>query len=392
VRTKHERLNSRFLGARSATIRWLSKAGIISARSLVLAAVILVIPKLLAVQWIVNSQSAAQTETNAVVTATLQTVTNQFVAYARVEPIAVLPVRSVQAGVVQKIGVVPGTVVLAGQKLAELSGPEVRALLATDEATENSARTNLYAARKSLAIERQQLASHLVTQQALLQSESTVAQAQSAFDTAQAQLQALQETIHLKAPTDGIVLAVNIADGQRVSAGETILTLQPADKLWLKAAYYGNDVADIHAGISGEFAPAGDGEPIPVKVATVFSALNPDGGEAVGLLADTPKPGLPRQNETAAGWLNGQFGTVTLKGSVRQLVAVPTRALILDGGHWWVLVHTGKGDHRQEVIPGPARGWQTFLERGLQPGVEVVAENAYLEFHRGISSNYAPPD
>jgi len=43
-------------------------------------------------------------------------------------------------------------------------------------------------------------------------------------------------------------------------------------------------------------------------------------------------------------------------------------------------------------VPGPARGWQTFIERGLEPGAQVVVENAYLEFHRGISKNYQPPD
>ena len=77
---------------------------------------------------------------------------------------------------------------------------------------------------------------------------------------------------------------------------------------------------------------------------------------------------------------------------MRSLVAVPTRALILDQGQWWVLVHTANGNQPRLVTPGPARGWQTFIERGLEPGAEVVVENAYLEFHSGISKNYQPPD
>ena len=77
---------------------------------------------------------------------------------------------------------------------------------------------------------------------------------------------------------------------------------------------------------------------------------------------------------------------------MRSLVSVPTRALVLDQGQWWVLVHSSTGDHRQAVVPGPARGWRTFIERGLEPGVQVVVENAYLEFHLGISKNYQPPD
>lgn len=320
-------------------------------------------------------------DTNFVI-AQSQIVTNQFEAYAQVEPIAVLPIRVPEAGVVGGLEIVPGNAIQAGQKLAELGGPEIQALLVQAEAAVSSARTNLLALQKALVIGQQQLPSHLVTRQTILQAESAAAQAQSAFDTAQAQLRALRQTITLKAPANGAVLAVNATDGERVSTGESILTLQPADKLWLKAAYYGTDAAAIQTGMSGQFFPANGGEPVTVKVCTVFGALAPDGGESVGLLATTPSP----------SWLNGETGTVTLNGIARSLVAVPTRALILGQGQWWVLVHTAKGNHPQAVTPGPVRGWQTFIERGLEPGTEVVVENAYLEFHRDISSRYQPSD
>ncbi|MDE3067329.1 MAG: efflux RND transporter periplasmic adaptor subunit [Verrucomicrobiota bacterium] len=330
---------------------------------------------------LLGAAGLARADTNVVIVRAV-TVTNQFEAIAQVEPIAVLPLRAAQAGVVTGPGMVPGALVRAGQEVAKLGGPEIQALLAQDEAAVRSARANLFAARKTLTIERQQLAAHLVTRRTVLQAEGAAAQAQAAFDSARAQLQSVRQTVTLKAPADGTVLAVNAAEGERVGAGEKILTLQPADKLWLKAAYYGSDMAAIHVGITGQYSPAGGGEPAPVKVCTVFGALAPDGGESVGLLATGPAP----------GWRSGEFGTVTLNGAVRSLVAVPTRALILDQGRWWVLVRTEHGDHRRAVTPGPARGWETFIERGLEPGAEVVVDNAYLEFHRGISKNYRPPD
>jgi RND family efflux transporter MFP subunit len=331
--------------------------------------------------FLLASVMACRADTN-FITAQPQTVTNHFEAYAQVELIAVLPVRVAQAGVVGGLEIVPGNAVQAGQKLAELGGPEIQALLVQVEATVSSARTNLLAVQKSLAIQQQQLASHLVTRQMILQAESATAQAQSAFDTAQAQLQALRQAITLKTPVDGTLLAVNATDGERVSIGETILTLQPADKLWLKAVYYGTEAAAIQNGMTGQFSPADGGEAIPVKVCSVFGSLKSDGGESVGLVAATSSP----------GWLNGESGTVTLDGTVRSLVVVPTRALILDQGQWWVLVHTAKGNRPQAVVPGSTRGWLTFIERGLEPGAEVVVENAYLEFHSGISKNYQPPD
>ena len=106
------------------------------------------------------------------------------------------------------------------------------------------------------------------------------------------------------------MLAVNAADGERVSTGETILTLQPADKLWLKAAYYGADAAAIQTGMTRTIFSRRRRRARSVKVCTVFGALTPDGGESVGLLATTPSP----------SWLNGESGSVTLNGPVR---------------HWW---------------------------------------------------------
>lgn len=325
-----------------------------------------------------NLARAAETK---VVTVQAQIVTSQFEAYAQVEPIAVLPVRAAATGVITGLKIFPGEALPAGQKLGELGGPEIAARLAQDKAVVNSARESLINTRKSLAIQQDKLAAHLGTRQSLLQAESAAAQAQAALDTAQAQLRALRQLITVKAPIAGTVLALDIAAGARVGAGQTIFTLQPADKLWLKAAYYGADAAAVQVGMAGQFTPASGGEAIPVQVSAVFGSLQPDGGESVGLVA-----------ATSSGWLNGESGTVTLNGSARSLVAVPTRALVLDQGQWWVLVHTANGNRPQPVTPGPARGWQTFIERGLEPGAEVVVENAYLEFHRSISQNYQPPD
>lgn len=319
-------------------------------------------------------------DTNVVVAQT-EMLTNQFKAYAQVGPVAVLPVRAAAAGIVTHLNMVPGSAVQAGEKIAELGGPEIQSALAQAKAAVRGAQTNLLSAQKTLAIQKQQLAAQFATRQMILQAEGATALAQSALDAAQAQLRALRQTATLTAPADGTVLAVNAADGERVSAGETILTLQPAKQLWLTASYYGSDAAAIQVGMDGQFVPASGREPVAVKVAAVSGVLTPAGGESIGLTATA-----------APGWLNGEFGTVTLNGERRSLPVVPTRALILDRGRWWVLVRTEKGGQRQAVVPGPARGWQTFIQSGLPPGAQVLVGNVYLEFHRDISQTYQPPD
>lgn len=317
-----------------------------------------------------------------VLTIQSQRVTNQFEAYALVSPISVITVQALQAGMVTGLDVEPGSTVREGQKLGALTGPEIEAAQVQVEAQVTSAKVKLEAAEKAFQVAQQQLTSHLSTQQQVADAQSALAGARGALEIARSGRTAFRFGTELVAPGAGTVLAVSVGNGQRVRPGQAILTLEPAGNLWLKATYYGSDLAAIHPGMTGEFRPVGDGKPIPVRVTTLFGALNSDGGEWIGMVPLVADP----------HWQNGQFGTVRLNGEVRSLVSVPTRALILDQGKWWVLVQTPQGERARQVTPGCTRGWQTFIENGLEPGTKVQVENAYLEFHRRISSAYRPPD
>lgn len=312
----------------------------------------------------------------------VQNVTPRLVAYGQVEPISVVPVDAAETGVVEAMHVVPGTRVRAGQELARLSGPSMRTLLMQDEADLRSARSQLDAAQKSLAIERGQLTSHLTTRQAVHQAESAEAQAQTALDNAQSKLAAARQMVTLTAPTGGIVLAINSPNGQLVSAGQAVVTLQPESGLWLRASYYGAALHSIRAGLAGQFAPSDGGQPIAVRVCSVPEMLAAGGGESIALC-----PAGPRTT-----WLSGESGTVTLDLPQQKLVAVPTRALVLNQGKWFVMVRTGRGDRPQQVTPEESRGWNTFIGSGLAPGTKVIVNNAYLLFHANVAEQFQIPD
>lgn len=302
-----------------------------------------------------------------------QPVTETFQAYGQIQPVAVTQVHAVEAGVLSRL-VLPGEKVTAGQVLAVLGGAQAESLLA-------QRRGALRAASIQLAADRRKLTAQLVTRQ-------MVAADEAAYDAALGQLRVALDALTLRTPGGGQVLAVAAADGEQVAPGQLILTLQTG-RPWLNATYYGTDALAIHPGMKGQFLLSA-GVTIPVQVRTVSQVLAPDGGEQVGLF-----PVLRHGHEDAPltdSWRSGEWGTVTLTGVTRYLVAVPTRALILDRAQWWVLVRTPRGDHRQRVVPGPSRGWMTFIKRGLEPGEHVVVQNAYLEFHRGIAGQYTPPD
>jgi RND family efflux transporter MFP subunit len=322
------------------------------------------------------------------VTVREQPVAAEYAAYAQVRPIAVVPVPAMQAGTVTAMRVGPGAAVTAGEPLAILSGPEIQAALISRQGAVRSAAMRLTAATRALEAERRKLTGQLSTRQSVAAAQSSAAAAAAALQSARAQLRLARQLLTLRAPSAGTVLVVSAGSGQRVMAGQAVLTLQPRGSLWLEASYYGQDAASIRVGMRGRFEPVSGTDAVHVRVASVFAGLAPDGGEKVGLVATGAGVGA----SLAAPWLNGEWGSVTISGPVQRRVAVPTAALIIDQAKWWVLVRTPSGDRRRPVVPGPTRGWMTYIEKGLEPGEQVVVQNAYLAFHRDIARRYTPPD
>jgi membrane fusion protein, heavy metal efflux system len=319
---------------------------------------------------------------NGSVVARSVTVTPRFEAYAKVVPIALASLRAAVPGVVAGLTAVPGQTVAAGKVIGELQGPEIAMLLAERKNAVASAQTAFHAAQQSLAVTRENRAAKLGTRQTVFEAQAALAQSRAALAAAASALAAAQASTRLQAPASGIVVARDAANGERVAAGQTILTVAPQHGLWIEADYYGADASRIHPGLQGRFTPVDGAASFAVKVASILSPQRPDGGQPVGLRPLDPRRDL----------VNGEAGTVVIEGAKRSVVAVPTRALILDRGKWWVLVQGPHGDERREVTPGASRGDETLIAQGLAPGTAVVVTNAYLQFHRDVAQHYQPPD
>ena len=329
------------------------------ARSLLLGALGAVVP-------VTHAAGAALAGT---VRARAAVVTRRIHAFGEVEPVAATVARAVAPGTVQRI-VLPGTRVRRGQVLAVIAGPQAEALL-------TRRRGALRSAREKLLADRRQFAAQLVTRQ-------TLTAEQAAEASARAALQAALGALTVRAPVTGQIQAVAVSRGAQVMAGQPLLWLQ-SGRLWLEAKFYGPAAWALHPGMRGRFRPTSGGPDIAVRIATVAAALGRDDGERVLLRPVGP-------GAAGSAWRNGAWGSVRIDAGTRKLVAVPSRALILDRARWWVLVQTTAGYRRQRVVPGPSRGWLTFLENGVRPGQRVLVQNADLEFHHGIAGRYTPPN
>ncbi|MDE8347009.1 MAG: HlyD family efflux transporter periplasmic adaptor subunit [Acidocella sp.] len=310
------------------------------------------------------------------VAATAATVTPVISAYADVQTSRLVGIAPAVPGVLAGLDVMPGDVVTAGQVLAEISGPQVAASLVQAQAGLHAAAASDHAAVMALAAEQQKYRVRLSTRQNVVQAQSALVAAESVMATAKARLAAVRQAMVLRSPAAGIVQDVTAANGDVLAVGAMVARVQPQNGAWVRAVFYG-DMAET--GARGVFTPEGGGAPVAVTWRGALGSARADGGVPVALSASVPLT-------------PGAHGMVTINLPAQTATMVPSAALILDKGKWWVMRHDAKGDHAVAVIPGDAQGYDTIIKSGLAPGDDVVVVDAYLLYNRGIAALYQPPD
>lgn len=312
------------------------------------------------------------------VTARAMTYRPTIQAWARVEAVAPLVLRTSSPARVLELRVVPGQSVAAGERLAQLAGPRV-------EADTTIARARLRAAQGELIAAQQGAASAkrtypvVTNRQALAAAEAALAAAQGKVAEARAELTALGSQEWLSSPVAAVVSDVEAASGTDLPAGAAVITLLPQGQLWLRAEVF--DATPITAASEGRFTPADGTVATTVRAVAELPARAANGARVIDL--------APRD---AAAWQVGEAGELILHGAPRTAVAVPASALVLDAGKWFVLTDTAGKLAAQRVTPGPARGVNVLVTTGLRAGVPVVVRQAYLLYHRQFAAQYTPPD
>ncbi|MDD2704292.1 MAG: efflux RND transporter periplasmic adaptor subunit [Acidocella sp.] len=283
--------------------------------------------------------------------------------FASVQPGTPVTITALQSGMLASLSVAPGEHVQPGQTIAQLGGPQIEAALATAQGASN-------AANAGLAAEQGKFADHLSTQAA-------VAQAKANAQAARANLAALQAATRLQSPVAGQVQSLAAGPGAALQPGQEVAVVQPASGVWVKAVLYGSQATTFSPGMAARFTPA-NGQPAEPVTLRGVQGTQPDGGLVLAFSGAALQP--------------GEAGTLSLSQPPRQVLLVPSEALVLDDGRWWVMLHDAKGDHAVQVVPGDTEGVQTPILSGLKAGDQVIVQDAALLYHRGIAAQYQPPD
>lgn len=319
------------------------------------------------------------------VTVRMQTYVPRVRAFARVQSITDASVRAGLDGRLLHLDVVPGAHVRAGQRIGDVGGSLVRSRLAQDRAQLEASRSAEHSLGDTLSIQRQRLTQGLSTRDDVARAARALDRARTARIKARQTLDADRGLARLQAPASGTVVSVHAHVGERVRAGQALALIQPGDALWLMAAAYDPHArARLHVGMHGRFQPDDGSRPMAIRIAQLPPRLRADGGQPIAMVR--------APSDSGQAWVNGETGTVSLVGRAVQRLLVPTRALVLDRGVWWVLLDTPHGDRKQPVTPGARVGDRTVIVQGLKRGEKVIVEHVYRRFHRGVRRRYQIQD
>jgi RND family efflux transporter MFP subunit len=195
------------------------------------------------------------------------------------------------------------------------------------------------------------------------------------YQAAQGGGAAAGSSFDLRSPIDGVVSYVKVTRGAVVEAGERLVSVVNADKLWLEAKVYESDVARAATSPGAVFTVSGfDRE---------FTVDEKNGRKvAVGAVVDAATRTVPVIFElpNPNGELKpGMFAKVTLlTGATVQGVAVPEQAIVDENGQPLVYVmEGGESFFKRRVKLGVRSGGYVQVLDGVKEGERVVSRGAY---------------
>jgi len=246
----------------------------------------------------------------------------------------------------------PYTAVAAGAPLAELLAPQWNSALAEYRALQQVQSAD---AKDLRAASRERL-------QVLGLTPADIQSSRHGSDAA----------ITLHAPQAGIVTTLDVREGQRVGAGQTLMTLNGLSTVWIEAALPQAAAGTVRGGTPVTVAV--DALPGRVFHGTVETLL-PD----IDPTTRTQRARIVLDNSD--GSLSpGMFATVQLNPAQGEAVAVvPDDALIVTGGQARVIVAEDGGHFRPVAVrTGRSASGYTEIREGLMGGEKVVISGQFL--------------
>jgi RND family efflux transporter MFP subunit len=197
------------------------------------------------------------------------------------------------------------------------------------------------------------------------------------FDLTADQIDRLERTgrpervVTIYAPISGVITARDVAQGQKIASGTTILEVVDLSRLWVLASVYEYELPFVHAGQAAtmtlSYLP---GKALEGKVAFVYPTLDPQTRTAT-VRVEFPNPGMELKPD--------MFAEVVLQADLGHRLSVPDSAVLETGTRSITFVESGEGvfEPRQVEI-GLRLESEYEIVKGLSEGERVVVSGNFL--------------
>ena len=294
-----------------------------------------------------------------------------------VEPVQTVAVEAQVGGTLTEVSFQEGGDVSEGQILFRIDPRPFEAALRQSEAALARDRAQAQNAQREAERYKALVAKDYVTQS---QAEQAQAQAASLVATLQSDSAAVENArvnlgyTTIRAPIGGRTGSLLVRRGNLVKPnGGPLVVINELQPILVRFPVTARDFLGLRKRVATG--------PVPVRVTASDSTVLPEQGSltfldnAVDSLTGTVTAKARFNNSSRALW-PGEYVRVAVQLDVRSgAIAVPTTA-VLNGqeGTYVYVVDAEKNAHVRTVTPGQAVGDLTVIERGVQPGEQVVVD------------------
>lgn len=259
------------------------------------------------------------------------------------------------SGRIERMLVVPGQLVKAGELLVQLDAHEIQARNDQARASEEQAKQDW------------KRISTLYSQQAATRAEYDAAEARyRVAQGAAAEAKALLSYVDIRAPFNGVITRKSADVGDLAMPGKPLLQMENPEALRLEADVPETLVGQLKLGDVLAISINAVTNPMNGTVAEISPAADPN-SRTFTVKLDLPAVGALR---------SGQFGRVAIPVSLANMIAVPSSAIVQRGQLELVFVVQRNQAQMRLVKTGVKVGNQTEVVSGLNAGESVVTEGA----------------
>lgn len=289
------------------------------------------------------------------------------------------------SGQVISVNVSLGDKVVKGQTLATIRSADVAGEY-----------TDLSSANADVAVAKRQLDQAKSLYENGLSSEREYTEAKENYNKAQAGSRKVKEQLSIngggntsasggyviKAPEAGYIVEKKITAGNfiRSDAGDNLFTISDMKDVWIWANVFESDIARVKQGYAAKVTTlAYPGKIFSGKVDQVSDVLDPD-NKVLRVKIILPNAGMQLKPE--------MFTNVIITNTEgKQMVSVPSKAIIFDSSKNYAIVYHGKCDLEvREVTIAKTVEDVSYIASGLKPGDVVIGKNGVL-LYRAITED-----